>query len=525
MPTLLRFLPALLALTLACCPLAHAQQPATLLANGDFESDKDADAWPDGWEKREGVTWESEGANRFLRLKQLEPGKMLMLYRPVPLGGQRDLTLRMRVRHTDVKPGAQNWNDARLIFHFKDAGGKELKPDPAPVYFLGTSKGWIEKEVRFQVPEGAKLLEVMPSLFQAASGTLDIDDLRLTAGAAPASAPQVLAAPPEPTNYTPPPELKVVGNQIRDAAGKIVWLQGVNVPSLEWVPEGEHMPQSVREAVGNWKASVIRLPVSDDYWFGKGPRQTDGGAKYRALVDECVRAAASRGAYVVLDLHKYKAISAANLEFWKAAAAAYKNNPAVLFDILNEPHGISWPQWKSGGTIEEKPAKDGQPAETFQSPGMQKAIDAIRAGGARNIIVAGGLDWAYDLTGILNGFALEDRGGNGIVYSSHIYPWKRGWQKNVLAIAEKHPVLLGEVGCDAKKMDFIPASAQEDPYTWAPDMMGTIQKHRLHWTAWSFHTGATPRILADWEYTPTPFWGSWVRAALLGAKFEANKTR
>ncbi len=510
-------------------PTVHAQQAAPLVPNGDFESHKAQDNWPDAWPRQGGVSWESEAGNHFLRLKQTEPGKMLMLYQAVPLSaGDKNLTLHFRVRYQDVKAGAQNWNDARFIFHFKDANRKELQPDPAPVYFLGTSKGWEQKEARLTIPQGAALLEIMPSLFQVASGTLDIDDLRLVAGDAPAAAPaaqaapQVLAAPAEPANYTPPPELKVVGNQIRAADGKVMWLQGVNVPSLEWMPEGEHMPQSIRVAVGDWKANVIRLPVNDEYWFGKGPRQDDGGVKYRALVDSCIRAAASRGAYIVLDLHKYKAVRPEQLDFWKAAAMAYKNNPAVLFDILNEPHDISWAQWKNGGLIEDQAAKDGKPAQTFQSPGMQKVIDAIRATGARNIIVAGGLDWAYDLTGVLNGFALDDRGGNGIVYSSHIYAWKSDWQNKVLAAAQKYPILLGEVGVDPRPVG---DNANESGYTWAPDMMGTIQKYHLNWTAWSFHTDATPRVIADWDYNPTPFWGAWVKAALLGARFEANKLR
>lgn len=519
-----RILPALLALAIAPLPSIHAQTPISPLANGDFESDHDQDKWPDNWTRESGASWESEDGNRFVRLKQTEPGKMIVLYNAVPVGAQKNLTLSLRVRYQGVKPGAEKWNDARLIFHFKDAQRKPLNPDPAPLYFLGDSNGWQEKTVRLQVPQGAALLEIMPSLFQVQSGTLDIDDLNLRLAAqdnAPA-APQVLAAPSEPTNYVAPPELKVVDNQIRDGNGKTVWLQGVNVPSLEWMPEGEHVLQSIREAVGNWKASVIRLPVNDEYWFGKGPRQDDGGAKYRALVNECIRAVASRGAYIVLDLHKYKAVRAEHIEFWKQAATVYKNNSAVLFDIINEPHDISWAQWKNGGTIIDKPAQDGKPAETFESPGMQKAVDAIRATGARNIIVAGGLDWSYDLSGVLQGFALDDRGGNGIVYSSHVYPWKKDWANKMLAIAARHPVLLGEVGVDPKPVGDNP---NESGYTWAPDMLGTIQKHHLHWTAWSFHTDATPRVLQDWDYNPTPFWGAWVKAALLGARFETNRLR
>ena len=79
---------------------------------------------------------------------------------------------------------------------------------------------------------------------------------------------------------------------------------------------------------------------------------------------------------------------------------------------------------------------------------------------------------AYDLSGVLNGYALEDASGNGIMYSTHVYPWKKGWQKSFLDAAAKYPIFVGEVGADVKKMDFLPLEVQEDPYTWVPDMLG-----------------------------------------------------
>lgn len=53
---------------------------------------------------------------------------------------------------------------------------------------------------------------------------------------------------------------------------------------------------------------------------------------------------------------------------------------------------------------------------------------AIRGTGAKNIVIAGGLDRGYDLSGVLKGFALKNQTGNGIMYSSHFYPWKDDWQ-------------------------------------------------------------------------------------------------
>ena len=95
----------------------------------------------------------------------------------------------------------------------------------------------------------------------------------------------------------------------------------------------------------------------------------------------------------------------------------------------------------------------------------------------------------------------------------------------MLPVAARHPIFVGEVGADTHKMSFIPADAQEDPYTWVPDMLGLIQKHQLHWTAFSFHPKATPVMITGWDYTPTPFWGKFVKEALSGKQFELKRMR
>lgn len=109
--------------------------------------------------------------------------------------------------------------------------------------------------------------------------------------------------------------------------------------------------------------------------------------------------------------------------------------------------------------------------------------------------------------------------------ASHIYPWKSDWEGKVLRAAEKYPIFLGEVGADVKKMSFLPDDRQEDPYTWVPDMLGAIQKYRLHWTGWCFHPAATPIMISDWKYTPTPFWGQPAKDALAGKPFEMKRMR
>lgn len=331
-------------------------------------------------------------------------------------------------------------------------------------------------------------------------------------------------------------ELRVSGRKLETVSGEEVWLQGVNVVSLEFRLRGEHVPEAIIAAIDEWKSNAIRLPVKESYWFGREKGQEDGGAAYRELVDQAVRMVNDRGAYLILDLHRFGAPRSEHVDFWREAAAKYKNQPGVLFDIFNETHSISWEVWRDGGWVEErkKPADEdtflaaeevAKGKAGFHSPGMQKLVAAVRETGARNVIIAGGLDWAYDLSGIVNGYALSDPSGNGIMYSTHIYNWKSDWAGMVMGAAEHYPIFVGEVGADVKKMSFIPLERQEDPSTWVPDMLGLIQKHRFHWTGWSFHPRTTPVLVSDWNFTPTPFWGVHAKAALAGKKFELKRMR
>jgi hypothetical protein len=526
---------------------AVAANDGSLISNGDFEqANKDGQFTADWGRADASHSWEAENGNHFLRITSTEPDKMFLSYREFVIpAGTPALELTWKQRTSNLKPGKEMWFDARIMMNFKDAAGKKIGSPSAP-YTRSNSDGWVEKSARFLVPEGAVSLEFMPSLFQVKSGTLDLDDISLKptdpaplkeAAAKAAEDAKFANVPwedPQPAKW--PQELHVVGNQIVAKDGKRVWLQGVNVVSLEFLVKGDHVLRSELVAMEDWKSNIIRLPVKGSFWFGKGPGQKDGGEGYRKLVDAAINIVANRGGYVLLDLHHFHAPKMADVDFWKDAATRYKDHPAVLFDIFNEPHGVSWDVWRNGGLVQDKnapadednfltPEEKAQNAQGYHSPGMQALVDAVRGTGAKNIIAAGGLDWAYDLSGIAKGYALDDKGGNGIIYSTHIYAGKKDWANKVLLIADKYPIIVGELGANNQKFSFIPADQQEDATTWVPAVLGLIQKYKLNWTAFSMHPKASPVLISNWDYTPTPEWGAFAKRALAGEQFPAPQLR
>ena len=545
--------PAAPAATVPVTATPAAAPEISLVSNGDFSRATKDPTWPDGWARPKLGTnsYQTEGDIHFIRLQSSAPGQMIMIYRQVPLPSPPPpgIELRLRVRYTDVKVGEKIWFDARVMGKFENAAGKEIKKPgfPAP-YFRKSSAGWVDKSIFMAVPPTAHMLDLMPCIFQAASGTLDLAKLEVF----PATEDQLPKPPPVIPSVTiilptdpkaVPPELHVVGNQLQTADGKTVWLQGLCLDSMQWAAGGEHILQSIPVATEQWKANAIRLPINSNFWFGTGPWQKkgEGGMAYRQLIDAAVAAANSRGAYLVLDLHLFGPPTDDAVKFWQDAAVRYKNHPGVLFELWNEPHSMSWKVWHDGGLLHgadnahtDLNAKENNDVsdDDEKTPGMQALVDAVRSTGARNIVIAGGLDWGYDLSGVAKDFALHDQPGNdGIMYSSHIYPWKKDWQANTLDAAAKYPIFVGEVGCppDWSGFKFIPENERYETLgpdcPWPTDMIGMIQKYKLNWTGFSFHPKCGPMAILDWNYTPTPYWGVYVKEALAGKQFEMKKMR
>jgi len=90
---------------------------------------------------------------------------------------------------------------------------------------------------------------------------------------------------------------------------------------------------------------------------------------------------------------------------------------------------------------------------------------------------------------------------------------------------------MGEVGCPEKWDDFkfIPEGERYETLgpgcTWPNDILATVQQHKINWTGFSFHPKCGPPVISDWNYTPTAFWGVYVKRALAGERFELQKLR
>ena len=328
-----------------------------------------------------------------------------------------------------------------------------------------------------------------------------------------------------PTTLLP---LNVVGAQIQNSKGEPVRLRGVNAASLEWTSNGEgHIFKTVNVAIQDWHVNIIRVPLAQDRWFGKTSGQTDNGQAYRALVRQAVDQCATQQCYVVLDLHwsdcnewgtnvaQHSMPDLNSLAFWKDFAPIYANHPAVLYDLYNEPHDVSWDVWLNGGQVTDRPnGRQSGPPRVYEAVGMQKLLDAVRAAGAKNVVVAGGLDWAYDMRGFLNGYALKDTNGNGVIYGNHCYDNKNQsvytWIANLEQATARIPIIVSEFGGNSGPSRVVPAD------NWLLHVLQAIEDHHWSYIAWDLHPSAGPSLVSDWNYTPSVRYGVFVKQALAG---------
>jgi len=156
------------------------------------------------------------------------------------------------------------------------------------------------------------------------------------------------------------------------------------------------------ENAKNMGIDVIRLPIVFHNMTSGSPDYTIDPILFM-LLDRAVDWAEKYQIYIILDWHGYEAIPVPNdaekffIPVWEQVAGHFRNrSDYVIYEILNEPNGISDRRW---GEIQ----------------GM--TIDAIRRIDQSKWIVVGGADW----NNVEKLFALPRYSDQKLIYTFHFY--------------------------------------------------------------------------------------------------------
>ena len=276
----------------------------------------------------------------------------------------------------------------------------------------------------------------------------------------------------------------VSGNRLIDTrTGATFVPHGVNWPSFEyacsqgWAYSQDDDTAAAAIAMASWGINTVRVPLNQNCWLGSDPGDYLHDVGYRAAVAAWVSILNAHGMVVILDLHwsapsgqhalgQWPMADSNSIPFWTSVASAYAGNPSIIFDAFNEPYSIwndannsyafqlTWDCWQNGGcqaplvTTNQVPIT-GAGAGNYAVAGMSQLVAAIRAGGAAQPIMLGGLNYSNDLSGWLAHKPADSQ----LVASWHNYPGQSScgykvacWNAETSVVAASVPIITGEFG-------------------------------------------------------------------------------
>ncbi|HET8844933.1 MAG TPA: cellulase family glycosylhydrolase, partial [Ktedonobacteraceae bacterium] len=312
--------------------------------------------------------------------------------------------------------------------------------------------------------------------------------------------------------------LHVSGNQILNGSGQVVRAVGVNRAGTEYecnaggntaLFDGPIDANSLT-ALLSWSINTIRLPLNEDCWLGINgePSAAYTSAQYQQAIINYVNQLTAANVIVILDLHwnapgtqqssGQQSMPDADHApaFWTSVANTFKGNTSVIFDLYNEPFPTSWDCWLNGA-----PAANTSPCIGlgFPAVGMQSLVNTVRATGATNPIMLGGLAFSNDLSQWLQHKPNDPL--NNLIASVHIYNFNACnsvscWDAQNAPVAAQVPLVVGELGENDCAHSFI-----DTLMTW-------LDQHGASYLAWAWDTyncSSFPALISDYSGTPTNY--------------------
>jgi endoglucanase len=322
-------------------------------------------------------------------------------------------------------------------------------------------------------------------------------------------------------------QLHVSGNKLVNANGATVVLHGVDRSGTEYmcvlhnaIFDGPSDQASI-SAMKSWDINAVRVTLNEACWNGESyVNSAYAGANYRSAIEAYVKLLNANGIVAIVNLtwsdgaytgasgcgsealcQKPMPDAAESVPFWSSVARAFKGNDAVIFDLYGEPHPgdvvgdetTAWQCWRNGGSA--------CPGFQYKVAGMQTLVNTVRATGANNVIMLGGLSYANDLTQWLQ-YEPKDPDHN-LAASWHSYNFdhcnnQQCWTSQVAPVIAKVPLIAGEIGENDCADVYI------DP------LMTWLDSESASYLAWSWNVNSGScapgdNLISNYSGIPTPY--------------------
>lgn len=251
--------------------------------------------------------------------------------------------------------------------------------------------------------------------------------------------------------------LQVIGTQLCNENGEPIVLRGMSSHGIHWFPQ--FLTREIIASTAQNGANLFRVAM----YTAENGYLTNPASVKQTLVN-AVDTAVSLDLYTIIDWHilhdnNPKDHTAEAVAFFREMAQRYKGNPAILYEICNEPNGnITW-----AGDVK---------------PYAETVIAAIRAIDPDAVILVGSPTWSQDL----HKAAESPLNSNNVMYTCHFYAGTHtGWLRDRIAAVIKQglPVFITEWGVSD-------ASGSGGVFTDEADRwLAFLNANHISWANWS----------------------------------------
>jgi endoglucanase len=262
-------------------------------------------------------------------------------------------------------------------------------------------------------------------------------------------------------------QLHVCGVNLCNESDEPIQLRGMSTHGIQFFPDCPNA-DSLDALRNDWQADLFRIAM----YVQEGGLETDPPG-FTARVNELVDTASELGLYVIVDFHILTPGDPnINLdlakEFFAEVAAEHADKPNIIYEIANEPNGVSWDAIKSYAEEVIPVIRDADP-------------DGVVLVGTRGFSSLGLTDGS-DETEIIE----DPVDAENVMYTFHFYAASHGDDRRqaVDRAAESLPLFVSEFGTQTFTGDG--ANDLDSATEW----LDLLKSHQISYAMWSYSDGA-----------------------------------